>query len=98
MPKDAWFYDGHFKNDPCMPGTLMADAATQALSFAMAAYGFTIERDGWRFEPVPDEMARFVCRGQVTPDADHHARLRGVHRGDHRRADADDLRRAALPQ
>ncbi|CAN5660995.1 type I polyketide synthase [soil metagenome] len=71
VPTDAWFYDGHFKNDPCMPGTLMADAATQALSFAMAAYGFTIEHDGWRFEPVPDEMARFVCRGQVTPDADH---------------------------
>ena len=43
VPKDMWFYDGHFKNDPCMPGTLMADAATQALSFAMAAYGFTIE-------------------------------------------------------
>ena len=72
VPTDAWFYDGHFKNDPCMPGTLMADAATQALSFAMAAYGFTIERDGWRFEPVPDELARFVCRGQVIPDWDHH--------------------------
>ncbi|MBO0675903.1 hypothetical protein JRC04_00350 [Mycolicibacterium sp. S2-37] len=71
VPTDAWFYDGHFKNDPCMPGTLMADAATQALSFTMAAYGFTIDRDGWRFEPVPDETARFVCRGQVTPDADH---------------------------
>nr|WP_275691602.1 beta-ketoacyl synthase N-terminal-like domain-containing protein [Mycolicibacterium sphagni] len=71
VPKDMWFYDGHFKNDPCMPGTLMADAATQALSFAVAAYGFTIEKDGWRFEPVPDDMARFVCRGQVTPDADH---------------------------
>ncbi|MBU9763081.1 beta keto-acyl synthase [Mycobacterium sp. TNTM28] len=71
VPADAWFYDGHFKNDPCMPGTLMADAATQALSFAMAGYGFTIDRDGWRFEPVPDETARFVCRGQVTPDAHH---------------------------
>ncbi|OAN37617.1 beta-ketoacyl synthase N-terminal-like domain-containing protein [Mycolicibacterium iranicum] len=71
VPTDAWFYHGHFKNDPCMPGTLMADAATQALSFAMAAYGFTIDRDGWRFEPVPDEMARFVCRGQVIPDRDH---------------------------
>lgn len=71
VPTDAWFYDGHFKNDPCMPGTLMADAATQALSFAMAAYGFTIDRDGWRFEPVPDETARFVCRGQVIPDRDH---------------------------
>ena len=45
---------------------------TQALSFAMAAYGFTIEHDGWRFEPVPDEMSWFVvCRGQVIPDADH---------------------------
>lgn len=71
VPSDAWFYDGHFKNDPCMPGTLMADAATQALSFAMAAYGFTVDRDGWRFEPVPDETARFVCRGQVIPDGDH---------------------------
>jgi 3-hydroxymyristoyl/3-hydroxydecanoyl-(acyl carrier protein) dehydratase len=68
---DAWFYDGHFNNDPCMPGTLMADAATQALSFAMAAMGFTIRRDGWRFEPVPGEMARFLCRGQVVPDGPH---------------------------
>ena len=70
-PTDAWFYHGHFKNDPCMPGTLMADAATQALSFTVAAYGFTIDRDGWRFEPVPNEMARFICRGQVTPDREH---------------------------
>ncbi len=68
---DTWFYDGHFKNDPCMPGTLMADAATQALSFAMAAMGFTIRRDGWRFEPVAGEMARFLCRGQVIPDGPH---------------------------
>jgi acyl transferase domain-containing protein len=68
---DAWFYKGHFKNDPCMPGTLMADAAVQALSFAMAAMGFTLDRDGWRFEPAQDETAKFVCRGQVTPDSDH---------------------------
>ncbi|MHC4925664.1 MAG: hotdog family protein, partial [Planctomycetota bacterium] len=72
VPPDTWFYDGHFKNDPCMPGTLMADAATQALSFAMAAMGFTLDRDGWRFEPVPGEMARFLCRGQVIPDGEHH--------------------------
>ncbi len=71
VPVDAWFYDGHFKNDPCMPGTLMADAATQAMSFAMAALGFTVRRDGWRFEPVPGQMARFLCRGQVVPDGPH---------------------------
>lgn len=71
VPADAWFYEGHFKNDPCMPGTLMADAATQALAFTMAAMGFTLKRDGWRFEPVPGEMARFLCRGQVIPDGPH---------------------------
>lgn len=71
VPADTWFYDGHFKNDPCMPGTLMADAATQALSFAMGAMGFTLFRDGWRFEPIPGEMARFLCRGQVIPDGPH---------------------------
>ncbi|MFM8330731.1 MAG: hypothetical protein ACKN9T_03490, partial [Candidatus Methylumidiphilus sp.] len=68
---DAWFYRGHFKNDPCMPGTLMADAATQALAFAMAAMGFTLGRDGWRFEPAPESAARFLCRGQVVPDRAH---------------------------
>lgn len=68
---DAWFYEGHFKNDPCMPGTLMADAATQALCFTMGAMGFTVDRDGWRFEPVPGEMSRFLCRGQVIPDGPH---------------------------
>jgi 3-hydroxymyristoyl/3-hydroxydecanoyl-(acyl carrier protein) dehydratase len=54
-----------------MPGTLMADAATQALSFAMTAMGFTLPCDGWRFEPVPGEMAKFLCRGQVIPDGAH---------------------------
>ena len=71
VPTGAWFYEGHFNNDPCMPGTLMADAATQALSLTMAAMGFTINRDGWRFEPVPGELARFLCRGQVVPDVPH---------------------------
>lgn len=70
-PRDAWFYEGHFHNDPCMPGTLMAEAAVQALEFYMAALGLTQERDGYVFEPVPGETARFVCRGQVIPDADH---------------------------
>ncbi|MEO1225739.1 MAG: beta-ketoacyl synthase N-terminal-like domain-containing protein [Pseudomonadota bacterium] len=71
VPTDAWFYDGHFKNDPCMPGTLMADAAAQALQFHMAALGFTIDRDGWVFRAVTGETFKFVCRGQVIPDRPH---------------------------
>ncbi|HEX5198804.1 MAG TPA: hypothetical protein VFW27_02590, partial [Actinoplanes sp.] len=64
---DDWFFDGHFHNDPCMPGTLMSEACFQAVSFYLAACGHTIARDGWRFEPVPGRTARMRCRGQVTP-------------------------------
>ena len=64
---DEWFFDGHFKNDPCMPGTLMIEAVQQAIGFYMAALGFTLHHDGWRFEPVVDNTFQFRCRGQVTP-------------------------------
>jgi len=64
---DDWFFEGHFKNDPCMPGTLMFEGCLQTMAFHMAALGFTIERDGWRFEPVPEERYLMRCRGQVIP-------------------------------
>ncbi len=64
---DDWFFHGHFLNDPCMPGTLMAEAGMQAMSFYLAAMGLTIGRDGWRFEPIPDEVYKLRCRGQVIP-------------------------------
>ena len=64
---ESWIFDGHFKNDPCMPGTLMLEGCLQAMSFYLTALGFTLERDGWRFEPVPDEAYSMRCRGQVTP-------------------------------
>ncbi|MFK7860642.1 MAG: beta-ketoacyl synthase N-terminal-like domain-containing protein [Granulosicoccus sp.] len=71
VPMDAWFYDGHFHNDPCMPGTLMAEAAVQALECLAMAMGLGCKRDGWVFEPVPGASARFECRGQVIPDQQH---------------------------
>ncbi|MCZ6502148.1 MAG: beta-ketoacyl synthase N-terminal-like domain-containing protein, partial [Gammaproteobacteria bacterium] len=64
---DDWFFDGHFKNDPCMPGTLMADACLQAMAFYMSARGHSLYRDGWRFQPVRGISYKFVCRGQATP-------------------------------
>ncbi|GIH15204.1 type I polyketide synthase [Rugosimonospora africana] len=66
---DDWFFDGHFHNDPCMPGTLMSEGCFQAVSFYLIACGYTIARDGWRCEPVPGRTARMRCRGQVTPDS-----------------------------
>ncbi|MDP3275195.1 MAG: beta-ketoacyl synthase N-terminal-like domain-containing protein [Deltaproteobacteria bacterium] len=65
-PND-WFFDGHFKNDPCMPGTLMFEGCLQMMAFYLGALGFTADRDGWRFEPVASEKYLMRCRGQVTP-------------------------------
>ncbi len=62
-----WFFPGHFYNDPCMPGTLMFEGCLQTMAFYVAALGYTIDRDGWRFEPVPEQPYLLRCRGQVTP-------------------------------
>jgi acyl transferase domain-containing protein/3-hydroxymyristoyl/3-hydroxydecanoyl-(acyl carrier protein) dehydratase len=64
-----WYFDGHFHNDPCMPGTLMSEGCLQAVSFYLAACGFTLGRDGWRFEPVAGRPSRMRCRGQATPSS-----------------------------
>jgi 3-oxoacyl-(acyl-carrier-protein) synthase/3-hydroxymyristoyl/3-hydroxydecanoyl-(acyl carrier protein) dehydratase/1-acyl-sn-glycerol-3-phosphate acyltransferase len=64
---DDWFFSGHFKNDPCMPGTLMFEGCLQMMAFYLGSLGYTIERDGWRFEPARDEKYLMRCRGQVTP-------------------------------
>jgi 3-oxoacyl-(acyl-carrier-protein) synthase/3-hydroxymyristoyl/3-hydroxydecanoyl-(acyl carrier protein) dehydratase/1-acyl-sn-glycerol-3-phosphate acyltransferase len=66
---DDWYFAGHFKGDPCMPGTLMFEGCMAAMAFCLAALGLTIERDGWRFEPVPGRAYRLRCRGQVTPQS-----------------------------
>jgi acyl transferase domain-containing protein/3-hydroxymyristoyl/3-hydroxydecanoyl-(acyl carrier protein) dehydratase len=69
ISRDDWFFEGHFKNDPCMPGTLMFEGCLQAMAFYLSALGFTLERDGWRFEPVPEETYSLRCRGQVLPSS-----------------------------
>ncbi|MGW8671213.1 beta-ketoacyl synthase N-terminal-like domain-containing protein [Streptomyces niveus] len=67
LSPDDWFFEGHFKNDPCMPGTLMLQGGLQAMAFYLTAMGFTVNRDGWRFEPVGDHPCKAMCRGQATP-------------------------------
>ncbi|WP_077076928.1 beta-ketoacyl synthase N-terminal-like domain-containing protein [Mycobacterium numidiamassiliense] len=66
---EKWYFAGHFKNDPCMPGTLMFEGTMQTMAIYMTALGMTLECDGWRFEPVPFETYKLRCRGQVTPQS-----------------------------
>ena len=64
---DAWYFDGHFKNDPCMPGNFMVEACVEAMSFYLAALGHTVRADGWRFQPLPEQPFELKCRGEINP-------------------------------
>lgn len=66
---EEWWYDGHFKGDPCMPGTLMIEGCAQVGAFYISALGHTIGRDGWRFEPLLGGIGHLKARGQVVPGA-----------------------------
>jgi 3-hydroxymyristoyl/3-hydroxydecanoyl-(acyl carrier protein) dehydratase len=81
---DDWFFAAHFPADPCMPATLMTEGGLQAMAFFLTALGFTADRDGWRFEPVPELPYQMRYRGQVTPASRHltyEVFVRGLHTG-----------------
>ncbi len=64
---DDWFFKYHFKDDPCMPGSLMSEGGVQMAYFYLAALGYTLDKEGWRLEPVPEVEMQLRCRGQCTP-------------------------------
>ena len=67
---DAWYFDGHFKNDPCMPGNFMVESCIEAMSFYLAALGHTARADGWRFQPLPGQPIELKCRGEINPQSE----------------------------
>ena len=46
----------------------MFEGCLQGMAFYLAALGFTLDHDSWRFEPVPDETYKLRCRGQALSD------------------------------
>ncbi|WP_433325367.1 hypothetical protein [Spirillospora sp. CA-294931] len=64
-----WYFDAHFLNDPCMPGSLMVQFGLQAMSFYLAALGHTAGRAGWEFDIVPERPMKARFRGEATPDS-----------------------------
>ena len=72
LDDDDWFNHCHFKGDPCMPGTLMFDGCTQALSVWMLAAGLSTGLADAHFEPYLERATVLRCRGQIVPG---HTRL-----------------------
>ncbi|MFZ9887832.1 MAG: hypothetical protein ACO3JL_10045 [Myxococcota bacterium] len=94
LTPERWFFDGHFKDDPCMPGTLMFEGCLQAMAVFLAAQGYALDKDGWRFEPGKAEQFKLRCRGQAIPSSRHlvyEVFVRSLEGGDRPKVTADIL-------
>ncbi|KAA3518569.1 hypothetical protein G6L63_18175 [Agrobacterium vitis] len=65
---DGWYYTSHFVDDPVLPGSLIAEGATQLLKVYLIANGMHQCFADGVFEPVTHREMQITVRGQITPD------------------------------
>lgn len=64
---EHWYFNCHFKDDYCMPGTVIGEGATQLLQFYLLYLGLqTLTRQA-SFGPMPHLVQTSRSRGQVVP-------------------------------
>ncbi|MGG4046145.1 MULTISPECIES: hypothetical protein [Paenibacillus] len=94
LQPDEWFFLCHFHNDPVMPGLLQFEGCLQAMAFYLAGLGFTLDKDGYHFEPIPEVLYELQLRGQAAPTAReliYEVFVEEVHSGDEPKLYADIL-------
>jgi 3-hydroxymyristoyl/3-hydroxydecanoyl-(acyl carrier protein) dehydratase len=67
---DAWYFDGHFRGDPVMPGSLGVELLFQTLHAYGTAAGLTEKMRAPCFTPAPGAELSWKYRGQVLRDHD----------------------------
>jgi 3-hydroxymyristoyl/3-hydroxydecanoyl-(acyl carrier protein) dehydratase/1-acyl-sn-glycerol-3-phosphate acyltransferase len=63
---DLCFFAG---SGPCLPETVIFDGCLQAQALFLASRGYSIDRDGWRFQPVPEIAYQLEWGGPITATA-----------------------------
>ena len=67
LAPDDWFFPCHFKDDPVMAGSLMAEGCVQLLQFFLLHLGLQTLVEDATFQPIHDLPQIVRCRGQVIP-------------------------------
>ncbi|WP_298772064.1 beta-ketoacyl synthase N-terminal-like domain-containing protein [uncultured Shewanella sp.] len=67
LAPDHWYFPCHFKDDPVMAGSLMAEGCGQLLQFFMLYLGMHTLTQSGRFQPLVELTQKVRCRGQVIP-------------------------------
>ncbi|MDQ0456410.1 beta-ketoacyl synthase N-terminal-like domain-containing protein [Rhizobium paknamense] len=64
---EGWYYTSHFVDDPVLPGSLIAEGATQLLKVYLIANGMHQCFADGMFEPTTHREMQITVRGQITP-------------------------------
>ncbi len=64
---EQWYFNCHFKDDFCMPGTVVVEGATQLLQFYLLYLGLQSRTDQAKFHPIPHLLQTSRSRGQIVP-------------------------------
>jgi PfaB family protein len=64
---EHWYFNCHFKDDYCMPGTVIAEGANQLLQFYGLFLGLQVRTHQAHFRPMPHLVQTSRSRGQVVP-------------------------------
>ena len=67
LAPDDWYFPCHFKDDPVLAGSLLAEGCSQLLRFYGLFVGMHSAVSSARFQPLPGQPQRVRCRGQVQP-------------------------------
>lgn len=65
----GWYLTGLAPQARHLPASFLYEGALQVLSFYLTAMGYTVEHDGWRFEPLRGEAHHLSWAGAVEPNA-----------------------------
>jgi PfaB family protein len=66
LDPQQWYFNCHFKDDFCLPGTLISEGATQLLNFYLLYLGLQSKTLDACFYPMPHTSQSSRSRGQVT--------------------------------
>lgn len=67
LEPDHWYFNCHFKNDYCLPGTLISEGAAQVLAFYLLYLGLQLHTENAEFRPIPHLPQGGRYRGQIRP-------------------------------
>ena len=67
LAPDHWYFPCHFKDDPVMAGSLMAEGCVQLMQFFMLYLGLQTRTQDATFQPIHGMSQVVRCRGQVIP-------------------------------